>query len=307
MARIPDGETGERLRWIFWHGERLARVSQLAQVTPSEPGYLVPTFRLCAGVHPADVRLDLGYAEAATSSYRIFRRLQDEGAIPQSARFQMSLPTELALTHMFISSEHQAALRPVYVAALAAEIRAALAEIPAAKLSVQWDVAVEIGLLEETAELGAGYDFNEIVGELRTHVDLVPAEVEVGLHLCYGDIPGEDGRGHHWREPDDLGLLVRIANAVLDHAPRPLTWLHMPVPITRDDERYFLPLRELWLPKEVGLFLGLVHFSDGVSGARRRMRAASAGGLEFGIATECGLGRVPRHEIMEVLRIHAAL
>jgi hypothetical protein len=66
----------------------------------------------------------------------------------------------------------------------------------------------------------------------------------------------------------------------------------MPVPRHRDDDAYFAPLRDLDIG-EAKLYLGLVHHTDGVEGARRRLATARKYITGFGIATECGFGRRP--------------
>jgi hypothetical protein len=78
----------------------------------------------------------------------------------------------------------------------------------------------------------------------------------------------------------------------------------MPVPKDRDDEAYFAPLNGLRLRDGAQLYLGLVHFGDGVEGATRRMKAASRFVKDYGIATECGLGRRPPETIPALLALH---
>src|SRR5690606_30047365 len=130
-------------------------------------------------------------------------------------------------------------------------------------------------------------------------VDVVPTDVEVGMHLCYGDA-GEK----HFIEPADTANLVRVANAVLDSAARELSWLHLPVPISRDDEAYFAPLTQLEQVPE--LYLGLVVREDGPDGARARISAArKVLDRDFGVATECGIGRAPEGTTEGILRTHA--
>src|SRR5258705_10739780 len=80
----------------------------------------------------------------------------------------------------------------------------------------------------------------------------------------------------------------------------------MPVPRDRADEAYFAPLRDLHLQPGTELYLGLVHFSDGEAGTRRRIEAAQQAGTEFGVATEGGFGRRPPETVADLLRIHAA-
>jgi hypothetical protein len=83
--------------------------------------------------------------------------------------------------------------------------------------------------------------------------------------------------------------------------------MHLPVPRDRSDEAYFAPLRALKLHPETELYLGLVHFTDGVEGAQRRIAAAQSVVQRFGVATECGLGRRPAETIPDLLRIHTAV
>jgi hypothetical protein len=54
------------------------------------------------------------------------------------------------------------------------------------------------------------------------------------------------------------------------------------------------------------VYLGLVHYTDGVEGARRRINAAERYLSEFGVATECGFGRRPSHQdVMRLIKLHA--
>jgi hypothetical protein len=86
---------------------------------------------------------------------------------------------------------------------------------------------------------------------------------------------------------------------------RPVQLVHMPVPRNRSDDAYFTPLRDLHLPPQTELCLGLVHHTDGIEGTRRRLAAAEKFVKDFSIATECGFGRRDPKTIPELLRIHA--
>ena len=86
---------------------------------------------------------------------------------------------------------------------------------------------------------------------------------------------------------------------------RPVDLIHMPVPRDRDDDGYFAPLARLRLQPETELCLGLVHYTDGVVGTRRRLATAEKHVQNFSIATECGFGRRAPDTIPELLRIHA--
>ena len=73
----------------------------------------------------------------------------------------------------------------------------------------------------------------------------VPEGALLGHHLCYADLGHE-----HMVQPKDLATCVKMANATVEASPRPVDWIHMPVPRDRDDDAYFAPLSGL----ETGLW-----------------------------------------------------
>lgn len=304
LRRLPDGETGERINWIGWQFGVLGAHPQLRAVPP-EPGHYAPLrqISLRAGVAPEDLAFaNLGYAEAAIASYRVFERLRGEGVVPPGVRFQVSLPTPLAPVTTFVVPGDRAVVEPPYEAALLRELDRIVAAVPPEDLALQWDVAVEFGILEGVWDAHFDPPFEGIVDRLVRLAGRVPSEVELGFHLCYGDY------GHqHFKEPEDAATLVRIANAVSARVERLIAWFHLPVPRDRSDEAYFAPLRGLELHPETELYLGLVHASDGVEGARRRIAAARGAVTEFGVATECGLGRRPAETIPGLVALHAEI
>jgi hypothetical protein len=76
---------------------------------------------------------------------------------------------------------------------------------------------------------------------------------------------------------------------------------------SRIDDAYFAPLRDLRLRPPTTIYLGLIHFTDGVAGTRVRLATARRFIDRFGVAAECGLGRRPPETIEELLRIHSAI
>lgn len=310
LRRIPDGEVGTRFHWIMFQPDVLGQAEGIERVgaerIPFGAGLDARPLRIADGVDPAQLELPaLGYAEAAIASYEIFRRLRDAGDIAVGVRFQVSLPTPVAVVSSFFSGEDRAAIEPAYADALLGELEQILDAIPHEDLAVQWDVASELGIIERASGYGKTMDawwqgdpFDGLVLRLSALIDAVPADVEVGVHLCYGDA-GE----RHFVEPTDAGTLVRFANAVTAASERELTWLHLPVPIERDDAAYYAPLADLTPIEE--LYLGLVHREDGADGARRRIAAASQVVAEFGVATECGIGRAPAGTTEGILQTHA--
>ena len=313
VGRVPDGEVGKRFHWIMFQPDVIGQAPGIERVgeepIPFGAGLDARPLRIADGVEAAEIDLPrLGYADAARESYALFTRLRAEGAIPTGMRFQVSLPTPVAVISSFFSGDDRIAIEPVYADALLGELEQILEEIPHEDLAIQWDVASEMGILEGASGYGAvmqgwwtGGVLEGIVARLAALVDAVPEDVEVGMHLCYGDA-GEK----HFVEPADTENLVRVANAVLGAVGRPLSWLHLPVPISRNDEAYFAPLAELADVPE--LYLGLVHREDGADGARARIAAAQKVlDRDFGVATECGIGRAPEGTTESILRTHAAV
>ncbi|HWK78498.1 hypothetical protein [Microbacterium sp.] len=310
LKRIPDGEVGKRFHWIMFQPDVLGQADGIERVgdepIPFPAGLDARPLRIGDGVDAASITLPpLGYADAAIESYRVFTRLRDEGAVPAGIRFQVSLPTPVAIISSFFSGDDRAAIEPVYTTALLDELARILDAIPHQDLAIQWDVASELGIIERASGYGAlmdawweGDPFDGLVARLVALVDAVPEGVEDGIHLCYGDA-GEK----HFIEPRDAATLVRFANAVIAGASRSLSWLHLPVPIERDDAAYFAALASLTPVAE--LYLGLVHREDGIEGAQRRIAAASAVVTSFGVATECGIGRAPDGTTEGILRTHA--
>jgi hypothetical protein len=302
LRRIPDGETGPRSDWIGW---QYPVFSSRPQFEPGVPGAssfyrALPQLRLRSGVAADGLGFDeLGYASAAMSSHQIYSRLKDEGVIPAGCRFLVSLPTPLAPVSAFVALEHQADLEPVYEAQMAREVERILDAIPPGDLAIQWDARYEFAMLDGAVAVWFGDVRAGILERLLRLGRNIPAEVELGYHLCYGD----DEHGH-FSEPQDSKDLVAVANALGAGLQRPLNWIHMPVPESRDDDGWFAPMRELRLAPETELYLGLVHPSDRDEGALRRIAAARRHVPRFGVATECGWGRGTAEAVMGLLELH---
>jgi len=302
IKRMSDGETGDRLGWVGWQFAVLAAHSAFTVVPPDPASYAPhPKVRFRSPEAARDLTIGpLGYARAARESYAEFARLRDTGVIPRGWRFQVSLPTPLAPICSFVVPQDQPTVEPVYENRLLAEVDEICAAIPHDELALQWDVAIEMASWEGLWPVHFTDVQPAIIARLARIADRIPANVELGFHLCYGDYAH-----HHFKEPIDTANLVAVANAITGAAQRPINWLHLPVPRDRDDDAYFAPLRNLIRPAGTELYLGLIHFTDGAAGAQRRIAAASRVVADFGIATECGLGRRPPATIPDLLRLHA--
>jgi hypothetical protein len=301
IKRIPDGETGSRGDWIGWQTAVLARSPSLKLLPGVGKDW---GLRICYDLRPgidatAVTFENLGYADAALASYETFARLKGERVIRSSTRFQVCLPTPLATISAYVTVDSRAVVESAYKAQLLAELGRICSGIPHDQLAIQWDTAIEFAILEGIMPSHLAEPWQDIIERLVGLGDPVPAEVELGYHLCYGDADHQ-----HFVQPKDASLLVAVANAICGGVRRGVNWIHLPVPREREDAAYFAPLKELNLSPETELYLGLVHFTDGVEGTRRRMRMAAQTVEEFGIGTECGLGRRPADTVAPLLHVH---
>ena len=314
VRRVPDGETGDRGNWIFFQMQKFLQSPALVLARPPEAAAgdyeQIPQVRLAEGVDPAEMRWpDPGYAEAYLRSYATFAALRDEGVIPGGVRFQVEYPTPLASISAYVVPEQQEALLGSYERAMFADLDRLLAAVPHNEVAVQWDVAVEFGILEESFAPGGSQAFDAIIAGLARCVDQVPATVPVGLHLCYGDY------GHqHFKQPESLALQVSVLNAVTAAAGRTVSFVSFTVPQYQRDESYFAPLAELAADPDTELNFALVpyHPADQAPGTTddqvrlidAALAASPGGSRAWGICTECGMGRVERAEIPGLLNLH---
>lgn len=295
LERVPDGEPGGRRLWISWQIPLLRANPNLQVVAHADQtGIALVPLRLADGAKPEDLHFgELGYAREARTSYQDFLDARRRGDIPDGVRFQVSLPTPMAVINSFCIPEDAQKILPAYEEAMLREVERIAEAIPHEDLAIQWDVCIEMVIWDGRWPLAQPFPgMAQVFGDAFARLaSAVPQDVELGFHLCYGDLDAK-----HFVQPADASKMVELANLISSRVQRPIQWMHMPVPIDRVDDGFYAPLRELHLHPETELFLGLVHVQDGVEGTRRRMAVASKYVPAFGIASECGIsrGRDPR-------------
>jgi methionine synthase II (cobalamin-independent) len=323
LRRVPDGEVGGRKLWISWQYP-LLRASAFLRPDPSgavRPTNRFPLLTLAEGVRPQDVRFgELGYAREARASYLDFTAARERGELPRHVRFQVALPTPFAVVSSVVVADALAAVEAAYEQAMIAEVAALCRHIPHRDLTIQWDLCNEMIVWDGQKTGGvphADVPPESFLPRIQRLCAAIPDDVEIGLHLCYGDFAGK-----HFVEPKDASRMVAFANALAalfgacpdrktgSHfsgtraaIAHPLAYIHMPVPIERSDDDFHRPWRDLKLPPETELYLGVVHATDGT---RARIAAARKYAPAFGIATECGMARARSEEtVRRLLQIHA--
>lgn len=317
LPRIPDGEVGDRFYWIQFQHQFFDATDGLERV--GDPGYLIRgqfdtrPLRLAEGRDALDLAFPpLGYADAAIDSYATFAALKAEGVIPSATRFQVSLPTPAGVIGSFFVVDDRADIETVYEQAIFAELDRILEAVPHDQLAIQWDTAWEFGMLERAVIFGTALTgwwgtsdedmLAGVVDRAARQAAHVPGDVHVGYHLCYGDIEES-----HFFEPPTSARIADVVSGLFAAAPRPISWMHLPVPIERDDDAYFAPLANVAWPDGTEIYLGLLHHEDGEAGALRRAATAARVVPAFGVATECGFGRGPSDRTASLLDLHAVV
>ncbi|KAL8703704.1 MAG: hypothetical protein Q9201_003105 [Fulgogasparrea decipioides] len=302
LRRLPDGETASRHDFVHWQDRvflptPLIMADHLVRLNIKRPALQIG--------EQQEIRLaPTEYDEAAIASYKEFKALRTQGVIDPNTRFQVSVPTPVNVIAAFVLPEYAAQVEPMYEALLLQALRRIQTEIPAEDLAIQWDAAVEFAMLEGVGGMFTPWFSSVKEGiverllRLSTHIQ---EKVEMGFHLCYGDL-----NHRHFVEPKDMGYLVDVANALQSGVERSIDWVHMPVPKDRMDDGYFLPLKNLALKEETQVFLGIVQPYD-LEGTLKRAEAARKFVQDFGIATECGLGRSTEEDLDSVIEIMAGI
>ncbi|MDF2115640.1 hypothetical protein PY365_08670 [Roseiarcaceae bacterium H3SJ34-1] len=312
LQALPDGEVGWRRFWITRvHFQVLAihpdleviqqprRDNGIERIYPHDATDNW-NFKVRDGVdkivfgHPG---WRLGFYQDAANSYHFFRDLKDKGLLPESVRFQVSIPSAVSAIPPRVMP-HKGDLekvRPGYIDAVRAEVLAMLDVIPAKELAIQWDCSSEMqdvygGIAGTPAPGGIERNLPQINALSRD----LPDDVMLGFHLCFGTLGG-------WPRfaPDSTDKAVELANAFIEGSGRRVDWMHIPL-LDRTDEAYYAPLAAL-RPDKTRLYLGMIH---SMNTYEQRLALARKYVPDFGVAAYCGFGRRDPDELQGILDDH---
>jgi hypothetical protein len=112
-------------------------------------------------------------------------------------------------------------------------------------------------------------------------------------------------------EPQSLQAVTDRGLQLLSRTCHPISYFHCSVPLSAMPHltAYLAPLKDLYpalRDHSCELYLGLVHAGD-LEGAKARVEEAQKVAPEFGVATECGLGRTPVEGFEAIMGILAGL
>jgi hypothetical protein len=307
LARIPDGETGERIKWIVFQ-QRMLTEHPAMEVDPTEPPLAVrqsdgtvfreiKRLRIKPELDAERIHFDTTYDRAALGSYKDFERLNADGTIPPDVRFQFALPTPMATGLQYVSPNGRERYLRAYEGALLSALKNIVGGIPHDKLSLQFDVCQEV-LMWENYYPQRDPDYKEATfREFSRLASAVPLGVELGFHLCYGS-PNDQPL----IKLKDASVLVEMMNGIDEFVKRPVQFIHIPVPRTAEDA-FFAPLANWRNTKGTRLYLGLLQYND-PHGDERRINAARRVLKDFGVGAECGFGRTDPARVPNILAGH---
>jgi len=305
---MPDGET--ETNWISQQFDILALVPQLERGFRTSYGIETPfpCIKLRHGVRAEDATFpELGYARVAANSFDILKQLKSAGKACESVRLQVNLPSPMTVTSIIVHEDDAKVLAGEYEQAMFREVARVVDAVPHDQLTIGWDIPAETVGLEGGRPWGEfPFDPSEtaVVGDLFRAAAAIPDDVPMGFHLCLGSMGNK-----HLLMPEDARAQVSLINRLVTELPRPVEWLHVPVPRAADTQRYLAPYRELRLPEATALYLGVVDIVDGLDANQRRIATAQSILPAFGISTVCGLGGefYSRADAIAILDMYTAL
>jgi hypothetical protein len=305
LAWLPDGETGQRSRWIVNVIENLRthpafRVAKEGDWSSYDNR---PEFRLRRGVRLDPASLNLGHLVAYRESRPAFDAVRAATARPD-LRFQVGLPSAFDLALFALGPRGALRHRTPFRNALAAEVAAIVAESGGGA-----DVVFQIEIPAELVfAVKAPGPLRPLVsaGMARFAVEVAaaaPANTTWGVHLCLGDLGHKALAGMTSAAP-----LTGLANAIARRWPagRKLAYVHLPMcegdlPASTDP-RFYAPLAGLRVPAGCRVAAGFVHESaskDDLVATLGLIETALGGRVD--VAASCGLGRRTAEQAAAVL------
>ena len=317
LPAVGDGEVGLRKLWIgFLPVTIYSQHPQLEALRSPDGGVPKPPPEGQRDIYESaflygikdgeELRFETtNYGPIAVESYEVFKRLRDEGVVPDGVRFQVTFPgTGSAISYFFREADWPSA-HAAYHDAVRRDIELICDAVPLEDLQFQFDLAQEFVDMASGDERGiADWPEATLDEKIQRHAATlpelartVPDEARLGFHWCYGTWGG-------WPMKDmaDLGLCVRMTREALDRIDRRVDYVHMPA-LKRPEPEFFAPLAELD-GEDVDVYLGIVHHTDGVDGFRDRMEMGRRYRDRFGIGSVCGYGRIHPNELPHVLAVH---
>jgi hypothetical protein len=303
VTRVPDGEPGDRANWVLTQSEHFLNNPTLDVVDNR--------VRVRPGTEVAFGPID--YHTVAAESYARFAAARRDGVLAENSRFLVSIPTPFNAVNSFAELDSQVEVAYAYEQQLRHSVEALQDAIPPSDLAIQWDLPTELATIEGWFPNPYG-GFEPIFAATARLADWVHDDAELTFHLCYGDSkfgaspfmgdpPDEEAaaRGGRHILPRDATAIVTLANGLSRHVRRRINAIQAATVAAWTKRAHWQPLSGLAVEADTEVYLGLLHADDGADGARTRAALAAEFLPDFGISTECGLGRHSTEQLEAVL------
>lgn len=235
------------------------------------------------------------------SAYAAFDRMRTARKLPLDARMQFSIALPLGAVRGEKAGFADNQDRKNFGALLLKFFAELATAVPARDLAVQ--IELPLADLREASAGGAPPLLPELhdvlVDSALRAVSAIPLDAQAIVHFdC------RDGARYKMSRLD-MAAMVSVSNSLMRGDANRVALLHFPTPLKHDDDSFFRRLGELKLSASTELCLGLIHLSDGLEGAMRRIDFAKVHFSDFYVAARSGFRARTVEQIDEFLELHA--
>ena len=304
LRYLPDGETGERDRWVVGIVNSLRSHPDLRVRREGKWSNYKDqlNFAVRKGHQLTGDRLDFGHVAAYQESWPIFEQLREEWQRTDFA-FQVGIPGDFDMALFTLGLTGPFRHRRPFTDATIREIEQIHA-LAGSEVVFQIEVPVELVFVTKVPPMAQPAMAAWMGGVVTNLASRAPRGARFGVHLCLGDL-GHKALG----KLRDAAPLVHLTNAIVKRWPteRPLEYVHAPLaageepPVLR--ESFYHPLHGLQLPAETRFVAGFLHEDRTLDELRQILgQIESCLVPPVDIAASCGLARRGRDAAMAVMR-----
>jgi hypothetical protein len=329
LRSVPDGETGERRKWVIAVFDMMRRHPDVAvakdyggtydttaddrHVDPAAGGGNwsdfdhIPRLKLKRPWRrPRPEFIDAGILSSFLAGYPAFREARERAGTPAQV-FQIGAPGDFDMAVCCFGPEVVLAKRS-FTDAIAREItdvRRRAGDDVVFQLEIPWQLYPVSAVPERLRPAVAGYFARGMARLVRR----CPPGTRFGIHLCLGDM-------HHRSVVKlvDLEPVVLLANRIAEKWPAryPLEFMHLPFAAGEDpppvEDAFYEPLRRLRLAGGTRVIAGFVHERRSLDEQAALLRRLDGlVGRPVDVSNSCGLGRLPYDDALYDLQQAAAL
>lgn len=293
LRHLPDGETGERDRWVVGTINSLRSHPDLEVRREGDwTNYQDQlNFKVRKGHTLTGANLDLGYLTAYRDSKPVFERLRAECERPDLA-FQVGIPGDFDMALFALGVTGPFRHRRPFTDATVRDIEQIHAD-SGDGVVFQIEVPAELVFVTQVPSAVQPAMAAWMGGIVANLAAKAPQGARFGVHLCLGDL-GHKALG----KLRDAGPVVRLTEAIVKRWPaqRPLEYVHAPLAVGEEppvlDPSFYRPLGNLELPAQIRFVAGLLHESRSVDDLRQVLaEVESQLGRTVDVAAACGLAR----------------